>query len=1335
MAQPWELGDSPAGGGFGADPPLGGSPIDPRQAQSLSDAIVAGLQNSATALALRGKMPGWAVGPDAPWHHRIGAGAAGMVADLPLSVVAAVGGATAGAAVGTAVPVVGTAAGAVVGGGAAAFAAPMALRDALIEAYSGNHAASWEGVWEIAKAALKGGGKGAVIGGATAGAGRFVAPLVAPAAGRMVEAGTLTAGGARALTGSTALGVELTTLTATSAALEGHMPTAQDFIDNAILLGGMKAAITTAQALRNIYAETGKLPVEVVAEAQRDAVLRDQLLHGTKAMPKDFWVRVDKTDKALAGELQQAITDFVGHGPDALQQATGIGGIMSTARLDAILADPAKHAKLSAAFEPVRAELRATFGDFVPLYRHEIVGPGAKERAALSWSFSRSVAEAFAGIAGARKPYSLEQLAKDVEVFERTGEVTVGFYRYAKAEDGGVSLLTRDGDYITGFENIRQALEQHRELTAETVARNEAKAVNIQQKMVPVDEIVWVTNRAGQQEAIVRNTARVRNAETITANRAGYEVPESFKQLALEERIKASIDADPRPEMIRSLLAGEKEPPKLGEAPLADPVRYEYITDRETLQGVLRAVDQLYRREMERQTRGVVPNKATAAEGLAMVADGKVVEHAIGVAENAAQIYARAHILRGVTRDAYTALQEIKGIPEGELTPMMKVKALAAIEKVSMAKAELEGVGAEAGRALQILGAIKRNPQLLGEAEGLIKLYERKGSLSDIAKIVDSMKDSSQLAEFAQRYTRATTGEKVIEAWKASILSGPQTHLANMMGNMTKWFVEIPESVIAASFTAISRAAKGEPLTMAQFKARAFSPLIGVQLGAREALLTAGEVLRGHGERLEKADVYRTAIEGTTGKVVRIPFRLLQAEDALFRTTAERAKAYELAVDRVTREGLDPHSREFRNTVMKYTNEPALGLGEKAAQVATEAIQTAGAEAVFTQRLGPRMEILQRAMQGHVGAQLIVPFVRTPTNLVSWAIQHTPGLNLLSARWRADFMAGGEARSKALARVVVGAGLAFTAYELVKEGMLTGGGMFDPEQRRTKMAAGWQPYSLKIGGKYYSYQRIEPVAKVLGIVADAMEMADKLEEDDRAKVASLAVLMFGNMTISTTYLSGLSNAMNALIDPTRYGENFLEQYASSLVPKVIGQTAAAMDPFKREVDGIADAIQSQIPIFRERLLPKRDVWGEPSQNQKWFSVLPVQVTQEATDKVRTEAVRLQVAIADAPRFLTERGPLKPGEKRIDLTQEQRDIFREVAGKNAMALLAPIVNAPDWNRIPDFAKAEIYKRVLEGTRKQGQYAALPPDDAARAKVREKIVNEIIKQTQQAESPAK
>jgi hypothetical protein len=919
------------------------------------------------------------------------------------------------------------------------------------------------------------------------------------------------------------------------------------------------------------------------------------------------------------------------------------------------------------------------------------------------------------------KPFA--ESVVSTEVYHGTNRVFDKF-DVAQSKDGGIWFTPVKGLTETYGKNQRSAYVDLR--NPYEAAIGESREGALMKAMDRGHDGLIVRDSKGKISTLaVFDPAQIRET-----NRPAPTIPPSYEAAALQERIKAAIDADLRPDMLREALNADPltNVPKLNGERLTDPVKYEYITDSATAKGVLHGVTELYQNEIQAQTRGVVPNKQTATEALQAIAGGKVSERVIGEAGNAAEIYARAHLLKGATNHAMQELAKIKDLTPAELTPQAKLTALAAIERVGMLKAELEGVGAEAGRALQILRSIKYDSTLLGEANTLLAAAERKGSLQDVARMMSQMKDPAQMAEFASQYSKATTTEKVIEAWKAGILSGPLTHLANIMGNTTKWMIDLPENTLAATITAGKRAAKGDPLTMAQYKARALSSVIGLQLGTADALKVAGEALRSDTLSLDKGDIYRPAIEGVKGEIIRTPFRLLQAQDALFRIPAERAKAYELAVDRVVKEGLHPDTMEAKAKITEYLNNPATGLSATAGQKVLDTIAQVGAEAVFSQRVGPRLEMVQQAMAGH-WSQFVIPFVRTPANLVSWAVQHTPGLNLLSGRWRADFAAGGEAQARAIARVTIGTGIAMTAFAMAEDGILTGGGLYDKEQGGTKRAAGWQPYSIQIDGKYYSYQRIEPVAKVMGIAGDLIDMIKASDDNvDAKKMTAMLVLMFGNATISTTYLSGLASAVNAMVDPVRYGDQFMEGYATSLVPKIIGQTTTLADPYKREVDGVMDAIQSQLPYFREKLMPKRDAWGEPSANNKWFAVMPVATSEVSKNKVKTEAVRLELAIAPVPKDITEKGPLKAKDKRIELTAEQRDVFAQVSGKNAMEILAPIVNAPDWERTPDFAKEAIYKRVIEGTRRQGQYAALPADAAERDKVRQKIVDTIIKQTE-------
>ncbi len=536
---------------------------------------------------------------------------------------------------------------------------------------------------------------------------------------------------------------------------------------------------------------------------------------------------------------------------------------------------------------------------------------------------------------------------------------------------------------------------------------------------------------------------------------------------------------------------------------------------------------------------------------------------------------------------------------------------------------------------------------------------------------------------------------------------------------------------------------------MAQITARALAPLTGLQAGVKDFMRLVGAgydltkqegiakaALKSYRELQAvdsaKIESHRPANTGVLGELIQVPFSVLKLTDMPFRTIGERAEAHIAAVDRAVKEGFGPSTQEFRERVTQYSNDPTLGLEGKDAVAALARISQAGDVATFQERLGAKTEGFQRLIAGSYW-QLVFPAIKTPANLASWAIQHVPGLNFMSGRWREDYAAGGERKAQAVSRIVVGTAIAASAYMLADQGLITGAGMFEKEEGNVKRPAGWQPNSFLIGDKYYSYARLEPVAKVVGIAADLIELQKATKDDeDKAKIAAMLVMMFGNATISTTYMSGLANTMNAVLSPERYGDQLMEQYASALVPKVIGQTVTMNDPYKREVDGVLDAIQSQLPFLREKLLPKRDVWGEPTENGRWFGAMPIATTQVSENKVKTEAMRLHLAIADAPKFFMEQGPFKTKDERTKATPEMRDVFKEVSGTKAMAILGPIVASQDWERIPDFAKAAIYKDVIAGTRKEGTYAALPADSAERVQLREKIVAKILQQVQDAEN---
>lgn len=119
--------------------------------------------------------------------------------------------------------------------------------------------------------------------------------------------------------------------------------------------------------------------------------------------------------------------------------------------------------------------------------------------------------------------------------------------------------------------------------------------------------------------------------------------------------------------------------------------------------------------------------------------------------------------------------------------------------------------------------------------------------------------------------------------------------------------------------------------------------------------------------------------------------------------------------------------------------------------------------------------------------KLIVPFILKPTNILKFAIERSPGAPLLE-EWRKDIAAGGAKRDLALVKVMLDSGIAATIFQMASDGKVTGNGPADGSAKRLLMASGWQPYSFKVGDRYYSYGRLNPYSSIIGTAADIADL-------------------------------------------------------------------------------------------------------------------------------------------------------------------------------------------------------------------------------------------------------
>lgn len=255
--------------------PIQDEPVE--EAKTFLDAVEAGFDMSVTGLLT--EKPDVVLPENAEMFMRIAAGVGTLAGDFPAMVAGSLAGGSVGGFVGSAIPVGGTAVGAVVGGGAGAFALPSGMRQWLMDGYEKGTINSFDDFWERASAAFIEGGKGAVIGAATAGAGAAVGSIAKTAAPVVKSTAALT--------------TEVTTMTAIGGAMRGEVPEPVEFVEAAILIGGMKGAgkLTSKTAakmstkLRNMYARDGAKPTDVYELAMKDPKFHKEMLAENQPIP------------------------------------------------------------------------------------------------------------------------------------------------------------------------------------------------------------------------------------------------------------------------------------------------------------------------------------------------------------------------------------------------------------------------------------------------------------------------------------------------------------------------------------------------------------------------------------------------------------------------------------------------------------------------------------------------------------------------------------------------------------------------------------------------------------------------------------------------------------------------------------------------------------------------------------------------------------------------------------------------------------------------------------------------------------------------------------------
>ena len=523
---------------------------------------------------------------------------------------------------------------------------------------------------------------------------------------------------------------------------------------------------------------------------------------------------------------------------------------------------------------------------------------------------------------------------------------------------------------------------------------------------------------------------------------------------------------------------------------------------------------------------------------------------------------------------------------------------------------------------------------------------------------------TNEMTSVVEKGAYATTRDAVMEAWINGLLSNPTTHAANGISNTSVMYLRMAERGIGSRISSTLGTEDG--VAAGEAGAQFFGHLQGMKdmfryygklgraflndgsAGAAEVAANKPTIALGISDAAKvehppsiSSEAFGLSSESSLGRavdlggqVVRVPGSLLGQSDEFFKTVGYRMELNAQAVRQATQEvnaGTIAQDA-FKSRVAEIIEHPPENI--HLAAVDSALYQT------FTNAPNDLAKGLMRMTSKYPALKVILPFTRTPANILNFTFERTPIAPLMNS-FRQSIAAGGARKDLALAQMALGTAAMMTFADMTLNGQISGRGPLEKGTKQAMSREGWQPYSIKLGDRWVSYNRLDPVGSLVGMSADMSEtflnaQHEALDDPDTEKLAVAGALAFAGNLTNKTYLSGLSSIIEALNDPQQAAEGWAQRLAGSVIPSGVAQVERINDPTVREVNSMMDAIRARTPGLSKDLPAKMDMWGEPLTTTSGLGVpydafSPVYSRQPTPEPIDKEIIRNEVNIGMPPR--------------------------------------------------------------------------------------------------------
>ena len=335
---------------------------------------------------------------------------------------------------------------------------------------------------------------------------------------------------------------------------------------------------------------------------------------------------------------------------------------------------------------------------------------------------------------------------------------------------------------------------------------------------------------------------------------------------------------------------------------------------------------------------------------------------------------------------------------------------------------------------------------------------------------------------------------------------------------------------------------------------------------------------------------------------------------------------------------------------------------------------------------------VQRMLMG-----TMIPFVKTPWNILKEGITYVPGVPLVKGI-RPMYAQGGTPvkmnLDELIPRQILGTSMFAGVMALQMSGRITGAPQ-SAEEAQSWRDQGIAPFAIKFGELQVPYQRLEPVATVIGLSSDLtkafqewMNHEDPSKESVRGfyeEVIADTLTAMKYHIMSKSFMEGFATLLEFATDPARMDEKFATQLLRPLTPALMNEAARLMDPYERQASTPLEKLQQRIPGARELLPVEYGLFGGPRETNAMQAFTGFGIISESErNPLQRELARLKFT----------KGRVGDRVKNVDLTNEQLARYRQLTAEIVTPVLNRAITTPSYPKQSDAKKRVLLERKVE-----------------------------------------